>query len=225
MSVPGIFPGWIQNATTPCSPYSATMNSVSRRSAIFDVLISAQTRHHQVSTNAANIDDLLVTPSEQEREEGAGNEIGATEVGVPSVPPSLRIAISDRGGAPNHASIVDKDIQASKLLADLLSRALDAFLVRYVDLDAQHLRRVLLDCSCGVLDVFLERSHVRAGTYRNAGNARSGERYRDGSSNSFGRTANADILAMEIGLAGVDGGIGVAVEGFGEVVALSAYQS
>lgn len=37
MSVPGMFPGWIQNARTPFSPYSETTNSVKRRRASFYV--------------------------------------------------------------------------------------------------------------------------------------------------------------------------------------------
>ena len=171
-----------------------------------------------MSSYAADINNLLVTPSEHQRETSAGHQVGPSHVHVPGSPPNLRIAIDDWARSAKYASIVNQNIEAPKLVLNTRCRALAALLVRHVELNLQYSWRTFLRCHSSVLDVLFESCCVGAGSYGNAGSARFGEGEANGSANSFGSTADEDILAMEVSMATVNCFISIAVQGFGVVI-------
>lgn len=66
---------------------------------------------------------------------------------------------------------------------------------------------------------------VGAGTYGDAGSARSGKGEGDGSANSLGGPADEDVFAMEVGFATVDCLVSIAVQSSRVVISWDQGQS
>lgn len=57
------------------------------------------------------------------------------DIGIPCVPPCVRVTVCDRSISPEYTSVVYYDVQSSETVLDLSCRVIDALLVRDVDFD------------------------------------------------------------------------------------------
>ena len=80
--------------------------------ATFGYLTRAQSVVCQMRADAANVHDVLVLRSgfEEQREEGAGHEVRASEIHVEHLPPVFGIRVCDEAVLAQHPSVVDKHV-------------------------------------------------------------------------------------------------------------------
>ena len=195
-------------------------------------LIRAAAGTQRQRAQGAHVDNRLearrIIRPEQQRQERLSHPVEAAVVDLPRAPVVIRVGLGDREARFHIARIVDEDVQpAAEGMLGFLRGSLDARVVEQVEGDGEDLGRGVAVGGCGRREhLLLDGVEVGAGGNGYAGGAGAGIGEGGGATDAEGGAADEDGFAGEVGLCeGGDGGIGVGVDGGGELYAWSGLVS